>query len=110
MNAEKQIEEIMDYFDFTKVAKTMEALEWRWWDSDYPTPIEPELRKAARKLLKICYKEATEDSHLRYCTGCGGFMAEYDDGCLSLRFEVASWSWYPDGNPNYNNSVSPDFK
>lgn len=109
MSVEKQIEEIMDYFDFAKVAKTMAALDWEWWDSDYHTPIEPELRRGARKLLNLCYKESKGLSG-RYTTGCGGFVAECEEGRLSLRFEVASWAWYPDGNPAYMDSVSEDFK
>ena len=91
MTYEEQIEEIMDYFDFGRVAKTMEVLNWRWASSD-GVPNEGELRRTARQLLRAVAKEGP-DSH----TGTGGFYARNDKwNCLSLDFVVSGWRCEPE--------------
>jgi hypothetical protein len=83
-----KIEHIMQNFDFHKVHKAMEALEWRWgFDDEDEAPPITELRRSARTTLERAYQEELES------TGTGGFMATYDkkDNTLSLRFEVCDW-------------------
>lgn len=46
-----QVDEIMDSFDFRKVASVMKHLNWTWEDSKIP-PDEYEIRKNARQLMK----------------------------------------------------------
>ena len=76
------IDEIMDNFDFSRVKKTMDALEWEWYGTGIPT--ESEIRSEARRLLKDCLK--------RRCgyLSTGGFTVEYKSCTseLSLRFEI----------------------
>lgn len=76
------IDEIMDNFDFSRVKKTMDALEWEWYGIGIPT--ESEIRSEARRLLKDCLK--------RRCgyLSTGGFTVEYKSYPreLALRFEI----------------------
>ena len=91
MNYNDQIHEIMDYFNFSRVALAMEALNWTWGSAGM-IPDEPTIRQSARKYL-------TQVSELGngYSVGSGGFIAHKDDdGYLSLRFELDSWDTNPD--------------
>lgn len=85
MKYQKQIDNIMDFFDFHKVQKMMEAVEWTWHGEG--VPIEPDLRQTARKLLQQLVEE-----NIAEC-GTGGFTAsrfKYEDGVeeLTLRWGV----------------------
>ena len=52
---QKQIEDIMDEFNFGEVQKVMESLDWTWSETGC-VPEEYDLRKGARKLLKEAAK------------------------------------------------------
>ncbi len=83
---QKQIDEIMDYFDFDRVKKVMDFLKWEW---GYPgeVPEVAQIRQLARKLLN----EAANSHISRYSTGTGGFNVYKEDCYLSLVFELAQW-------------------
>lgn len=86
------IDNIMDNFDFNRVAKCMEVLEWKWCDVE-GIPTEPDIRKSARKLLNNIKEEFTSN---RYSIAAGGFVvtAWYNKGKLDdmeLLFYIASW-------------------
>jgi hypothetical protein len=82
---QKQIDEIMDNFDFDRVQKMMTAIDWTWYtDEGAHIPSQPELREAARSYLRTV---AEKDC---YMVGSGGFMAMNQEGCLSLYWGV-SW-------------------
>jgi hypothetical protein len=89
----EQIESILDEFDFYKVQKVMQALNWNWATSNVEngTPTISELRKTARHLLKD-----VADVTLGYSKiGTGGFYAQRDsEGCLTLSFTVEEWNGY----------------
>ena len=90
MNYNDQINEIMDYFDFSRVHKAMTALNWTWGLIGIPD--EPELRQSARKRL-----QETSTQHNGWYSSSGGFTASKDsDGYLSLRFDLESWDTNPD--------------
>lgn len=73
-------EEIEDSFEFEKVKKVMDFLEWRWATyNDVPTTAQ--IIRHAKRMCKEAYGRKT-----RY--GSGGFYAEYNDGCLTLYFAV----------------------
>jgi len=77
-DGQKQIDEIMDTFEFGYVQEIMEAVDWRWGCSDVAhIPEEYELRKAARKLLNDVLGGVM-------ITGTGGFTAVNLDGDLVL--------------------------
>lgn len=79
------IDEVMDWFDFGRVAKVMDALDWKWTSAEYRgdgVPIEAEVRIRARELLKEVLKEDNS------VISSDGFRASYKDGMLSLAFIV----------------------
>lgn len=85
------IDEIMDCFDFKRVAEVMRKLNWSW-ASCTGTPEDFEIRRIARGLLK---KALVYD----YCA-TGGLCASYNDGELRLAFEVTNWGVYVDDKGN----------
>ena len=92
MTKQELIDEVMDNFDFGKVAKAMKALGWVWATTDFDVPEEPDIRKQVRELLNKAYDGAISKEG-DYTTGTGGFEAAYeiDYKVLSLKFIVSSW-------------------
>ena len=86
----KQIDEIMDWFDFDKVHKVMTLLNWEWSKTN-GVPAVGDMRAAVRGHLKEAAKQG-------FCS-TGGFSALRIDGNedgkdwvkMKLSFEVASW-------------------
>jgi len=96
LNKEKAINEIIEEFDFEKVKKVMELLEWTWHDVGIPSI--GKLVKTAEKLLNDCFDKCL-DNKADYFVGTGGFMvrAFYDKKeiyRLDLTFEITDWSVY----------------
>lgn len=92
------IAEIIENFDWDKVHKTMEFLNWKWWDTEGESPSREKLITHAFKLLDQVY-----DLILEYKETChvatGGFRAtayydESDSIGLRLVFELCSWDSY----------------
>ncbi len=82
----KAIDKIMDWFDFSKVHRTMVALEWKWASAEDGIPTEPEIREMARRLM--------EDSiNQKVSIGTGGFRVHYNkkDDFISLSFVISEW-------------------
>ena len=72
---QKQIEDIMDEFNFGEVRKVMESLEWTWSETGC-IPEEYDLRKSARKLLKHAAEMIDESLDVSGgSTATGGFYA-----------------------------------
>lgn len=79
---QEQVNAIIDEFDFQKVHKVMQCLEWEWFDTGIPS-VE-DLKRKARELL-----ENVEPKHI---TATGGFRASMDsENCLELSFVVEEW-------------------
>ena len=82
----EMIEDMMDNFDFSRVAKCMKALNWKWHDVEgaVDVPEEHSIRKEARKLMNgvkdVCH-------HSTFITGTGGFYVQ---------------CWYAPESPNKN--------
>lgn len=93
----RDIETILDEFDFCKVEKVMQALEWRW-ASVGCVPSIGDMRRWCRRLLKSSIKEVGTNSD--WFTGSGGFMVnvtQYPGDSkkyIKLSFQVAEWSNY----------------
>jgi len=88
----EMIDNIMDNFDFSRVAKCMEVLQWKWHDVK-GVPEEYDIRKLARKLMKGVPDVFIKDN---YFTGTGGLQvnASYENTelvLLELSFVVAEW-------------------
>ena len=82
---DKQIDEIMDWFDFKRVADAMDALDWHWCGYK-GVPCESEVREKARTMLQ-------ETVRVRQGYSTGGFETTFDTemDLLGLRFTVARW-------------------
>ena len=90
---QEHIDEVMDQFDFGKVAIAMKVLDWKWVSAEEGVPQTGELRREARRLLGFAYDGAIEFNESPYTIGTGGFEAtysqEYDN--LELKFIMESW-------------------
>jgi len=76
------IDEIMDWFDFEKVAKVMSVLEWKWVTAEEGVPSVGEIRQCARKLLKQGIEQKTT-------IATGGLRATYfHDEYVKLEFII----------------------
>lgn len=97
MNYQEEIDDILDYFDFEKVHKAMEALDWEWV-SPYglAVPLLGDLRKQARQLLTDAFKKVTPGLNSEFFIATGGFIVQartYDGDnkiYARLAFEVSS--------------------
>jgi hypothetical protein len=76
------IDEIMDWFDFEKVAKVMSFLEWKWISAEEGVPSVGEIRQQARKLLKQVIEQKTT-----IATG-GLRVTYYNDDYIKLEFII----------------------
>lgn len=91
----EDIEDILDEFDFEKVKKVMDALEWTYFDSPDSKITISELRKMARHLLTIAYNEEPVEYMF---TASGGFQVGRwmfpgdTKKYLTLKFVVAEWT------------------
>jgi len=104
INKQKAIDEIIENFNWRKVHKTMEALDWTWATSEGKVPTTGALFNCAIKLLHDAY-DGAERFKADYKVGTGGFYARatVDEKTkeiyeLRLTFEVASWEY---DEPNY---------
>jgi hypothetical protein len=100
---EYMIEDIMEQFDFDRVKCAMEALNWKWYSSNYSIPTINELRIQAERLLRGAAKSRLgdfKDNHYNtpIINATGGFEARAycnEDKTkitgLDLAFVVTSW-------------------
>ena len=85
---EQQIEAILDYFDFERVKRAMEALDWTWAFTD-GIPEIGDLRSQGRNLLKRIKDKPGES------ISTGGLKASCSiEHILELEFVVSSFSGY----------------
>ena len=79
---QEQIDEIMDNFDFERVHRMMNTLDWKWVDGDgeFSVPDVPELRKTARRLLYQVIDEG-----FIHC-GSGGFNVSKGENWIVLQW------------------------
>ena len=83
------IKHIMDNFDFERVHKTMELLNWTWGAAkdDQVVPSLSRIKEAAKDTLKGAIK--------RKCyISSGGFVAEYRKGVIRLMFCIDDIDYY----------------
>lgn len=100
IDKQKAIDDIIENFNWEKVHKTMEALNWTWYDSGGKTPTIGMLFKCAEGLLRGAYDGAVKEKS-NYINATGGFRATatVDDETkeiieLRLAFEVCNWNYY----------------
>lgn len=85
---DKKVKKIMKHFDFKKVHKVMELLDWKWkTEEGLEVPSVKQLKKHAKKQLENVvdnYKKKHEDLYI----SSGGFETRIEYGELYLRFIV----------------------
>lgn len=95
MNAyeEKQIDCILDTFDFKSIQKIMKALDWKWYlgpNYKLKFPTQKQLYDMAKHLLTTCVEKSL--GTIQY----GGFIVTYKEGEeLTLAFVPVSFSVGP---------------
>lgn len=82
---EKQINYIIQGFDFEKVHNVMKFLNWTWWHIGQPPSVD-DLKKEATKLLEELY-----DSEYTYIKTGGFKVTKYEDH-ISLEFIITDYS------------------
>lgn len=97
---EQHIEEVMDWFDFNKIKKTMDILNWKWgMGEDAAVPEIPEMRQSVREYMKNLHETNLKKSDVHVGMGSGGFVVYYDKGIdegepwdhFNVTFELESW-------------------
>lgn len=86
-NINKRIEYTLDFLDYGKIHKAMDALDWNWVGSTFGIPETWELRQAARNLLAAAVSTGKRrGQHTAYESG--GFKAEYipESDAMSIAF------------------------
>ena len=95
-NEQKLLDEVMDWFDFHKVASVMKHLKWKWYFDGYDgVPEESDIRQAVRKqFTKLMHENHHQE---RFVCATAGFeytvwrdKATYVD-VLELKFIVSDW-------------------
>ncbi len=93
----KEIENILDEFDFHRVQQAMKALDWKYHDTEEDVTSIGELRRMARSMLMSAYS-AVDSPEMTM--GCGGFEATRymyvgdPKKYLALKFVVTEWNNY----------------
>ena len=99
-NIRNEVEDILDEFDFYKVKKVMDFLEWKWYGTD-GVPTIGDLRKRARQLILTGIRELLENDNINeVSTGSGGIYAKVSDDkdhpkvYIELKFVISEWNNY----------------
>lgn len=85
---EQHWDEIETWFDFQKVKKTMEFLEWHWgWGDNKGVPSLIQIIEGGKERAKEAYDR-------KGTSNCGGFYAEYNKKFdrLTLEFILENWT------------------
>lgn len=99
-HAVKMLVETLNNFDFEKVEKVMEFLDWRWVSANGQVPDRYTIQDEAFRMLIDCYHKYWDDTDRRetpYCISSGGLEASYEyfydndvnekyKDCFNLRF------------------------
>ncbi|GAA3986939.1 hypothetical protein [Hymenobacter antarcticus] len=76
---QQHLDELMDHFDFARVAHAMRALQWRWASAYNSIPNEPHIRATVRSYARQFIQQArinTGHQPGRGFIGTGGFHIE----------------------------------
>lgn len=80
MSRQHIIDEVMDYFNFEKIHKTMLFLNWTWHNTGVPEIYE--LRQFVRELLNQLFEENLKE------ISCGGFHLYRKEDSIVVTFEL----------------------
>ena len=96
--AYKNLDIVLDDFDFKKVKKAMKALDWTWFPNNR-TPKVSEMKQTCRGLLKTAiglYKNNPEVPYETACTGGFELFLDKETQDIEVKFVVTEidTSWY----------------
>lgn len=96
-NEQKLIDEIMDWFSFSKVAKVMQVLEWSWANcqDEGGIPVESTLREDARKGLRRAIQHSCGANDYQLSSGGFKYRVWREDGVVTfvtLTFVLEEWN------------------
>ncbi|GAB2712577.1 hypothetical protein GCM10011495_06800 [Hymenobacter frigidus] len=97
---QQHLDELMDSFNFARVARAMRVLQWRWASADNRIPDEHHIRATVRSYARQAIQQAltnTDHQPGRGFIGTGGFHIEAftEAGTLTglyARFTLADYS------------------
>lgn len=88
------LDELIEDFEWDKVKRIMEELNWTWWGNDNPPTIE-EMKEMVRGLYSSI-ENRVENNEYCFCSS-GGFKLTFnpdEDNELSLVFEAVTGAVY----------------
>ena len=93
---EEHIEEVGDWFDFNKVKKVMNYLDWKWGSN---IPEIAEMRQSVRKCMRELHTKYADVKTCNVSTGSGGFDVRYVKGIYESKpfdtfyvaFNLTTW-------------------
>ena len=88
---DEMINEITRLFNWDRVKKVMDALDWRW-GHEKEIPTTGQIIVTATELLRECYDKGVKYGY--YCISSGGFTATYQESYLMLEYIVEVWDTY----------------
>lgn len=107
---ERMMDAVIDEFDFEKVHRAMEALDWLWMttrNDGFEIPSIPRLKATARELMRTAYRCWNKFGYSHGEAGSGGLMAtfieadEEGDATFNLSFVIEEQRSYDYYQPNY---------
>ena len=93
----KDIDNVMDWFNFERVHDVMTFLEWKWYNSSTDTgvPSVPELRQFAREQIWATVNSMQRKNKTESEIMCGGFQTrswiEEGEIYISIQFVLEGW-------------------
>ena len=63
---QQHLDELMDSFNFARVARAMRALQWRWASANDSIPDEPHIRAIVRNYAHQAIQQALTGLHVRF--------------------------------------------
>ena len=107
---DRMMDAVIDEFDFEKVHRAMEALDWIWMttrDDGFELPSVSRLKATARELMRSAYRCWNKFGYSYGEAASGGLMAtfvqadEEGDATFNLSFVIEEQRSYDYYTPNY---------
>ena len=94
---QERMDEVMDWFDFEKVQKVMDFLDWQWF-SVSGVPTIPDMRQYVRKSMREAYEAVIFGDTNKGFNSSGGFSVKCErdpkDNVIffHVTFELTNWT------------------
>jgi len=82
---QESLDEVMDWFDFNKISRVMQLLNWQWFGEGVPN--ESDIRRAVRRSLT----KLIESDNKMSATGGFEYRLWRDTKDISVKFVAADW-------------------